>query len=62
MWPTEKPASADPTTSRSIARRAETPRKPYRPPEMKRWGSLAELTQGPINGSVDGNFSGSGGA
>lgn len=36
-------------------------KKAYRPPRLVEWGTLSDLTQGPINGTVDGFFSGSGG-
>jgi hypothetical protein len=37
------------------------PRKPYESPRLLEWGSIAELTKGPLSGTIDGDFSGSGG-
>ena len=37
------------------------PRKPYQGPRLQEWGAIAELTKGPLSGTVDGDFSGSGG-
>jgi len=36
-------------------------RKPYESPSLQEWGSILELTKGPLSGTVDGDFSGSGG-
>ena len=33
----------------------------YSSPELTSWGSIVELTKGPINGTIDGFFSGTGG-
>jgi hypothetical protein len=37
------------------------PRRPYGSPRLVEWGSIVELTRGPLSGTVDGDFSGSGG-
>ena len=40
----------------------EAAKKTYAAPQLTSWGSIIELTKGPINGVVDGFFSGTGGA
>lgn len=38
------------------------PRAPYTPPRLAVWGSLVDLTGGPLLDVADGDFTGSGGA
>lgn len=40
----------------------DRPRLPYQPPRLVTWGTLTTLTQGPLNGTEDGFFSGTRGA
>jgi hypothetical protein len=40
---------------------ARPPGKPYTSPLLLEWGSIVELTGGPIAGTIDDGFSGSGG-
>jgi len=46
----------------SDSRRSEPAKKSYATPKLTSWGSIVALTNGPINGNEDMNFSGTGGA
>jgi hypothetical protein len=46
---------------RSLEHAPPRKRKPYESPCLQEWGSILELTKGPLSGTVDGDFSGSGG-
>ena len=42
-------------------RRGDVPPKTYSPPQLLAWGSIRELTAGPIFGGQDDGFAGTGG-
>lgn len=50
----------EPNSIRPSPERA-SPRKPYISPSLLEWGSIVDLTGGPLSGTVDDGFSGSGG-
>jgi hypothetical protein len=49
-----------PRTTPDVAGAAETPRKPYRSPELVAYGSLRDLTRSGAEDVVDAGFGGSG--
>jgi hypothetical protein len=61
MDPMNTSSHATPHEARESFSGGDTEKKPYSAPEMVCWGTLESLTLGLIGGTVDGNFSGSGG-
>ena len=41
--------------------RQDPPKKPYQSPALVEWGSIVEMTRGPLADTQDDDFSGSGG-
>lgn len=62
MDPMNTSSHATPHEARESFSGGDTEKKPYSAPEMVCWGTLEQLTQGPLNGTIDATFGGSGAA
>lgn len=56
-----KDAEANPGFEPGPSSQPEAAKKPYESPRLLEWGSLSELTAGPLADIQDDDFSGSGG-